>query len=71
MYEYKIQQLERMIAYEHSQPNQYGARLYFGNSSLAPITLYDDALQVLIDYYKGLEEKKNEYPTQICITNTL
>lgn len=55
MYEYKIQQLEKMLEYEQAQPeqNKYGAHVTHWSGCAKSINIDEGALTALIQYYKG------------------
>ena len=61
MYEYKIQQLEKMLEYERKQPDskQYGAHLTHWSGAAKPINIDQYAITALIEHYKALEALKN------------
>lgn len=57
MINYKIQQLEKMLEYEQSQPkkNKFGAHLTHWSGNAKPINIDEGALIALIKYYKEME----------------
>ena len=58
MINYKIQQLEKMLEFERSQPenNQFGAHLDHWSGTAKPINIDSGAILALIEYYRKLEK---------------